>query len=115
MHTVYTRAVGHSRRLLINPTKEPTFCLHIHKAHILGSSTGLSMLRESGPNSESCYPLLSCLIFRPLFNGYHNAHTEAEGRFILAPKVAPNPNEQQLNTTNKISFAFPFYSSLEIE
>ena len=46
---------------------------------------------------ESCHPLLSCLIFRPLFlaklsNWYHGAHTKSEGRFTLAPKVTPDPD-----------------------
>ena len=61
---------------------------------------------------ESCCPLLSYLIFRPLFlaellNRYHNAHAESERHFALALKVASDPNIQQLSTTNKIAFPFP--------
>ena len=70
------------------------------------------MLRESGPNPEELLPtaLLSDLLatlLAKLFNRYHSAHAEPEGCFTLAPKVAPNPNVQQLSATNKISFVFP--------
>ena len=62
--------------------------------------------------SKSCHPLLSCLIFWPLFlaklsNRYHSAHAKSEGCFTLAPKVTPDPNVQQLRATNKTPFAFP--------
>ena len=61
--------------------------------------------------SESCHPLLSCLIFEPLFlaklsNRYHGAHAESEGCFTLASKVNPDPDVQQLNATNEIPLAF---------
>ena len=60
--------------------------------------------------SESCYPLLSCLIFWTFFlakfsNQYHGAHAESEGCFTLAPKMTPNPNVKQLSTTDKVSFS----------
>ena len=55
------------------------------------------MLREPGPNREELLPILSRLIFWPLFlaellNRYHGAHAESKRSFALAPKMASNPN-----------------------
>ena len=54
----------------------------------------------------NCAPLF----LAELLNWYHGAHAESERCFVLAPKVASDPNVQQLGTTNKV--AFPFSSTI---